>query len=111
VKALSIRMPWASLIETGQKTIETRTWSTTHRGDILIVSSAKPPGLNAGRALCIARLVDCRPMTREDEGAACVPFAAGLFAWVLDDIRPIKQPFHVKGRQGLYEVAMPGRKQ
>ncbi|RZK62259.1 MAG: ASCH domain-containing protein, partial [Pedobacter sp.] len=34
MKALSIKQPWATLISTGIKDIENRTWATKHRGRI-----------------------------------------------------------------------------
>jgi len=36
MKALTIRQPWASLVATGVKTIETRSWSTKYRGPLAI---------------------------------------------------------------------------
>jgi activating signal cointegrator 1 len=36
MKCLSLWQPWASLIEVGAKTIETRSWSTRYRGPIAI---------------------------------------------------------------------------
>ena len=36
MRALTVRQPWASLIAAGAKTIETRSWSTGYRGDLLI---------------------------------------------------------------------------
>ena len=48
MRALSVKQPWASLIASGQKTIETRTWRTDYRGDLLIVSSRQPA--DQGRA-------------------------------------------------------------
>ncbi len=36
MKALSLWEPWASLIRTGAKTIETRSWPTNYRGKLLI---------------------------------------------------------------------------
>lgn len=36
MKALTLTEPWASLIALGEKKVETRGWSTTHRGPILI---------------------------------------------------------------------------
>lgn len=47
-KALTLWQPWASLICPGPgrepiKTIETRSWSTKHRGPVLICSAAKLP--------------------------------------------------------------------
>jgi hypothetical protein len=103
VRAISVKQPWAGLIASGRKTIETRTWATSHRGDILIVSCAKPEGADSGIALCVARIVDCRPMTRDDERAACVGLYPGAWAWILENVRPIRR-FPVKGRMGLYDV-------
>lgn len=57
--------------------------------------------LPLGQALAVANLADCRPMTKEDEASAWVPFKEGLWAWVLEDVKLIK-PFPVKGRLGLW---------
>lgn len=115
--ALSVKQPFASMIAglcPGRvKTIETRTWATDYRGDLLIVSSLKPdqPTLHwprgeypVGKALAIAELIACRPMTWHDcEAAQCDHYNA--FSWVLTDIRRI-EPFGVKGQRGLYKVAL-----
>lgn len=103
MKALSIRQPWANMIASREKTIETRKWATTYRGDILIVSSLVPAIAPAGSALAIARLVDCRPMTRHDERAACCTVYDNAYAWILEDIRAVT-PFRVKGQLGLFDV-------
>jgi hypothetical protein len=103
MKAISIKQPWAGLILAGRKQIEIRSWRTNHRGDLLIVSSAKPAGPDSGQALCIVYVVDCRPMIVADERAACCKRYPGAWAWVLENIRPIR-PFPVKGRLGFYDV-------
>ena len=124
MKAISVKQPWASVIcwrprlrayledlgFTGQKTIETRTWPTEYRGEILIAASKKPLYglLPAGEAVCIARLIDCRPMTKDDEIAAQCEVYPGAWAWVLEDIRPI-EPFAVRGQLGIYEVEIPAQ--
>lgn len=41
MKCLSIMQPWASLVMHGLKTIETRSWSTTHVGPLLIHAGSK----------------------------------------------------------------------
>ena len=107
LKALSVKQPYASMIAQGSKTIETRNWPTKYRGDLLIVSTQKPkiPGMLSGKALCVARLVDCRPMFVEDEGPARCQWYNGAWAWVLEDIRPI-QPFNVRGHLKLYDVVI-----
>lgn len=43
VRALTVRQPWASLIATGAKTIETRWWRTDWRGDLLIYAEKHRP--------------------------------------------------------------------
>ena len=103
MKAISIKQPWANLIASGQKTIETREWSTPYRGQILLVSSKIPKIEPAGCAVAVADLVDCRVMTKADEDAAKCSIYPNAFAWVLQNVRAI-EPFHVKGQLGLYEV-------
>lgn len=36
VRALSLTRPWTTLVLSGQKMIENRTWKTTHRGPLII---------------------------------------------------------------------------
>lgn len=62
IKALSVKEPFASFIKSGTKKIETRTWKTKYRGDILICASKIPQGENSGMAVCIAELVEIREM-------------------------------------------------
>jgi len=44
VKVLSLLQPWATLVVMGIKKIETRSWSTTHRGALLIHASKGKAG-------------------------------------------------------------------
>jgi len=108
MKALSVKQPWANMIAAREKTIETRTWATAHRGDLLIVSSKTPDIPPAGYAVAIVTLVDCRPMTVLDELAACCDIYAGAIAWVFRNIRPIS-PFPVRGQTMLFEVDVADR--
>ena len=108
IKAVSIRQPWASMIAADSKTIETRSWYTGYRGELLICSSKGPickalSGLPYGKAVAVANLADCRPMTPSDEQAARCGWYDGAYAWVLEDIRAI-EPFDVKGRLGIFTV-------
>lgn len=44
MRALTISQPWASLVALGAKTIETRSWWTGYRGEVLIhAAKAFPP--------------------------------------------------------------------
>lgn len=58
MKAISIQQPYAHWILLGEKEYEYRTWSTDHRGDLLICSSANPKieGTISGHALCIVNV-------------------------------------------------------
>jgi hypothetical protein len=108
MKALSVKQPWANMIVEGEKTIETRTWSTEYRGEILIVSSKDPNIPPAGFALAVATLMDCRPMSVLDEpDAQCRKYPKAI-AWVLENVRRIKKPFPVQGQMGVFEVDTSG---
>lgn len=94
MKAISVWQPWADLIRRELKRVETRSWSTNYRGDLLICSAKKKDkssqeyhectvipilrdlyplcphfidynDLQFGKALCIASLRDCRLITPE----------------------------------------------
>lgn len=104
LKALSVKQPWANRIASGEKTIETRKWHTPYRGELLIVSSKYPPIAPAGCALAVAQLVDCRPMTRDDERSACCSVYLGAFSWVLADVQALLDPIPIKGALGIYSV-------
>lgn len=103
MKALSLKQPWANLIASGQKTIETRLWGTDYRGELLIVSSKRPKIEPAGYAVALAQLIECRPMTLGDEREAMCDVYESAIAWVLKDVRPLK-PFPVTGKLGLFDV-------
>ena len=60
MKALPVKQPWANMIGSDEKTIA-----------LLIVSSRQPPIEPTGVAVAIARVIDCRRMTRRDEVAEC----------------------------------------
>lgn len=131
MKALSVRQPWASLILSGRKTIETRTWFTEYRGPVLICSSnvrqmsdegrdaMKRHGLDGiprGVALCLVDLIDCRPMSADDEAAACCSLYDRAFSWSLANVRPVRQ-VPLKGQLLLFnvpdnvvELAAPGQR-
>lgn len=55
MKVITIQQPWASLIMIGAKSIETRSWATKYRGQILIHASAGFP--KANREFCQTPIV------------------------------------------------------
>ncbi len=103
MKALSIKEPWASLILAGNKSIETRTWKTKYRGEILLCASKNPKGRLSGMAFATAEILDCRPMVKDDEKFACCEVYPKANSWFLGNITPIKR-FPVKGQLGIFEV-------
>jgi hypothetical protein len=126
MKAISIKQPWATLIACGFKTIELRTWCTTHRGPLLVCASASPArtedakraieefGLTAtdmplGQAICIVDVRDVRPATRQDVDAACSSVDASRdHAWIVQHVRDV-EPRAVKGRLSFFDVAIGGK--
>lgn len=112
------------------KTIETRTWATKYRGPLLIIASMqwhkghvltakqgrqkineharrfKECHFPTGMAIGVVDLVDCRPMTADDEVAACCELYDGAFSWVLENPRKIV-PFEFKGRLLLWDYTGP----
>ncbi len=104
MKAISLKQPFANLIASGKKTIETRKWTTRYRGDLLICSSQKPNISPAGFALCVVELYDIRPMVEGDHEAACCPLYPGAYSWLIRNLRPLKKIFPVKGQLGIFEV-------
>ena len=120
MKALSIRHPWVDLILAGSKTIEIRTWSTRHRGPVLLHASSAygisereasarlrlppPRPETMGAILGIAELVDCRPVRREDWDSAVLPPLEGkLWAWVFTEPRPVGPVPHA-GNRTLFDI-------
>lgn len=52
MKAITLWQPWASLIALGVKTIETRSWATSHRGPIAIHAATRKPERQVGDWFC-----------------------------------------------------------
>ncbi len=100
MKIISIRQPWASLIVSGVKDVENRTWSTRYRGPVLIHASrttdkisddefqsrfemAIPASLPRGGVVGMAEIVDC-----VSTHPSCW-YAPGHFAFVMESARPL----------------------
>ena len=108
-KCLSVRQPWASLILSGKKTVEVRTWSTKYRGPLVICASKFPKisSQPTGCAVCVVDLIDVRPITQDDAAAACCDVDPSReFAWVLSSPRAIPSLPFVSGRLGIFETAI-----
>jgi len=107
IRGLTIRQPHARLIEIGEKSIELRSWTTRWRDIVVICAAAKPDfdlGYPCGVTICRATLTDVRPFVQGDATAACSPWRAGLFAWILTDVEPVPR-LPVSGRLGLFALS------
>lgn len=86
------------MIASGRKTIEVRSWRTTHRGPLLICES------RGGGAVALVELLACRG-GRSSDYDACGGFdPTGAFAWELRLLERV-QSAPIKGRLSLYDVA------
>lgn len=111
MKALSLHQPWAHLIAEGRKTIETRTWRTFYHGRLLICSTKNTSEIGQayraryplGVTICVANLVDCRPLVPADEDAACTVWSPGRWAWVLENVHKVEN-LPIRGFPGLFQI-------
>lgn len=124
LRALTWKEPFATLMLWGK--IETRPWPTSYRGRVLICAGKQPykiPELELicgsqynrlrqalyeakaeigpllGHAIAVGRLIDCRPMKKQDEKACFVQYKPGLYCHVYDPVVQIL-PYPFKGQQG-----------
>lgn len=104
MKAISLKQPWANMVASREKTIETRKWATNYRGQLLICSSKNPKIEPAGYALCTAYLYKVKPMLKEDEKKACIKVYPKAYSWFLKNIKPINPIFPVKGQLGIFNL-------
>jgi ASCH domain-containing protein len=121
MKCLSLRQPYASLIVSGIKTIETRTWKTNYRGKILIHAALKPIELPkqfqarvkeinpevlsaTGKIIGSVDVIDCRPLLAKDKKAALVDEIENKYAWLLENPEVFKEFIPLKGKLGLFNV-------
>jgi hypothetical protein len=92
MKALSIYPQYVAQIVMGDKKEEYRNWTTKHRGDLLICTTATDQYY--GYAACVAEVTGI--YRRED----------GVYAWCLANVRSVR-PWRVKGKQRLWDCELP----
>lgn len=137
VMSLSLWEPWATLMAIGAKTIETRSWSTSYRGPLLICASARrnrkelvalfthphfadaleDEPLNYRHAVALVDLDGCETTSRprfwseELKRRYRIEESFGDYSAGrfawLTSGRRRLKPFPVKGKQGLFKVKMP----
>jgi len=108
-RILSVQQPWATLLASGRKTIETRTWRTDYRGLLFIASSKKPFLEPAGAIIAVGNLIESRPMTDADEEAACCECYPGAYSWDFRNTIIALRPIPTKGQLGIFGRFIPGK--
>ena len=127
MRVLTIKEPFATLIKNKVKYIETRSWKTNYRGELYIHAGLskltkeikerkeltklyKENELKYGYIICKCTLVDCIYMTEDfikeekrknPKNFVSGRYEVGRYAWVLDNIEPIK-PIQAKGKLGIW---------
>ncbi len=128
MKVLSLTEPYATLVKEKKKYIETRNWKTNYRGELYIHASVtKIPkewkenkelmklvdnlSLNFGNIICKCNLVDCIYMTKDYvenirnnnyQEYICGIYEEGRYAWLFDNIVPLKMPIKAKGHLNIW---------
>jgi hypothetical protein len=128
MKAITISQPYASLIASGEKWVENRTWSTNYRGYIAIhagkgskyLSKDRLANYPTGCVIAIAKLTACVELdqiqgmdrtlrknnlihgTRFNWEQVCWhKYTEGPWCWILEDINKIT-PVIATGKQGIW---------
>jgi len=109
LRALTVRQPWASLIVTGRKNVENRSWNTRYRGPLVIHAGLgiDKDGLTAHKSLlpdevphgCVLGVVDLLNVVRDSKSAWAEP---GMYHWVLANPRALSRPLEASGKLGLW---------
>ena len=88
MKALTLRQPWASLVSLGVKQIETRSWTTSHRGPLAIHAGSQVVH-HGNRYLLARRARMAKLITAEEESeirANLIPYGAVVATCELVDV-------------------------
>lgn len=133
MKALTISQPYASLIASGEKFIENRTWERSYRGPLAIhaglgskyLSKTELSKYPTGCVVALARLVACVRLSTilsnadiaSNKRKSIVPgttknwselgrhkHAEGPWCWVLEDVVKLDPPIACRGAQGLCQI-------
>lgn len=127
MKVLSIIEPWATLIASKHKYIETRSWKTSYRGELYIHASKKnintkdtkiqellkllpTQEMNYGKIICKCQLVDCKYMDEKfineikqnKQEYMCGDYQIGRYAWILEKTELIKPKIEAKGKLNIW---------
>ena len=128
MKCLSLTQPWATLVVSGAKKFETRSWTTTYRGPLLIHAAKVMPKSACSfawdcmmdkrpwqlpRGAIIGRVVLKNIYPTEEVAPTLTSrellygdYTPGRWAWELADAEMFEQPIPYKGSLRLFEVTL-----
>lgn len=104
---------WATRMEQGLKTIETRFKAFKYRGDLIICCGNKSMTRNKGLAVCITEFYETMPMTAEHEEKAMIAAVPGRVAHLTRNLRHFSRKFEFSKRrvsgsfQGIFQITLP----
>ena len=121
MKILTVCQPYASLIISGQKRIENRTWRTNYRGPLAIHAGASkkilwtwhcgedvslPYPMPFSAILGVVDLIDCVTFSQAyaKYPQLCGVHHEGPLCWILSNPRRLDAPIDCTGAQGLRTV-------
>ena len=123
MKVITLKQPWASLVASGYKKYEFRSWKLNYRGDIIIhagkgidkeaMEKVKKLNLDLDfpkmKLLAIVKIEDCIELNKEINKKICSenPSIYGNkdrsgYAWKLSTVRKIVVDKVIPGKQGIW---------
>lgn len=122
MKAITVCQPYASLIASGGKLVENRTWPTRYRGALAIHAGKSkkwlaswggplPDPMPFGAVVAIANMIACLPIDEIRRGMHDQQFpwlrehehTEGPWCWVFETIMGFEHPVPATGAQGFWE--------
>jgi hypothetical protein len=117
MKALSLWQPWAQLIVTGEKRVETRGWPTKICGEIAIHAAKRKPDetlhfadLPLGAVVGTVEIMDCVPIEElygsqydTELERSYGDWARGRYGWILRNPKRLEAPIPAAGHQGFWQ--------
>ncbi len=133
MKALTLTQPWATLVATGEKRFEPRSWGTKYRGPLAIHAARAFPRhardlcatwpfaevlerhgfpsykhLIGGAVVAVCELADCFRIedsihVPDEQELAFGDHTPGRYAWRLDNVRRL-WPIELPGHLSLWEI-------
>ena len=112
-KALSIVAPAGQRIAQGIKTLEIRSWLPPQLPlkNLLIVENQnylrQDGDEDIGVAVALVDIESVHEWQEHEVGAATASYwAAGYYAWVISNVRPLKTPIAVMAKRKIYSLVL-----